>query len=157
MSKLYKIGVTGNICSGKSSLIKYMKKKPNCITLNLDDIVHQIYRRNIFLEKMIKENFCFPDENSISQKIFYDYNKIFQEFNRKELGKIVFNDDNKINTLNKLLKTELREKMLSDLKKIEFDLNEKINNKQIQNSKKYFLFVEGAMIIEAGFQVKIFI
>jgi len=153
MSILYKIGVTGNICSGKSTLVKYMKKKPNCIILNLDEAVHQIYKRNLFIENSIKHNFCTFKKIGISNNIYTNNEKLFQQFNRKELGKIVFDDDSKLSTLNSILRNELKTKLLTDIEKIEFDLYDK--NNQETFSKKYFLFVEGAIIIEASFHVKI--
>lgn len=154
MSLIYKIGITGNICSGKSSLVKYMAKKPNCLVLNLDETVHQIYDRNLFIEKILKENFCKGKKGEISQKVYTNADKLFQEFYRKELGKLVFNDEQKINRLNKILKNEVRIKMLSDFAKIEFDLMRQANDNKVNIAKKYFLFVEGAMMMEAGFHVR---
>jgi len=147
--------VTGNICSGKTSLVKYIGRKPNGLIMNLDETVHQIYNRNLFVEKSIKENFCKGGEKSeVSQKVYKYPNTIFQEFNRKELGKLVFNDDLKINRLNKIIKSELRIKMLSDFSKIEYDLLREVKeNETAKKEKKYFLFVEGAMMMEAGFHV----
>jgi dephospho-CoA kinase len=143
MSKLYKIGITGNICSGKSSMIKYMSQKNNSISINLDDSVANIYDRNLFIMKMFKKN--FDKENSL----FLNVNKLNETFLRKELGKIVFNDDNKLNTLNKIMKSELKYKLNHEINKIEYE----INNNNRDNNNKYFLFVEYAMLIEAGFNV----
>jgi dephospho-CoA kinase len=43
---LYKVGVTGGIASGKSTLLKYLSKQPRIYTLNLDLIGIDIYQLN---------------------------------------------------------------------------------------------------------------
>jgi hypothetical protein len=62
----------------------------------------------------------------------------------------------KINRLKKILKNEVRIKMMSDFAKIVFDLLRETKENNIKEGKKYFLFVEGAMIMETGFHVRKF-
>ena len=44
--KLYKIGLTGGIGSGKSKLLQYLSTIPKIYTINLDLYGHEIYKLN---------------------------------------------------------------------------------------------------------------
>ena len=46
LKKVFKIGLTGGIGSGKSSLLSYLKKKHNTITLDLDKLAFLNYKLN---------------------------------------------------------------------------------------------------------------
>jgi dephospho-CoA kinase len=134
---LYKIGVTGNICSGKSSCIKFLSKLPHTYILNLDLIGHSIYERNMFFIEKIKENF-YEDKNNI----FKNEGSVHEKFIRKELGKIVFGNDKKLKLLDRLIRPELE---------ILAELNiRKINDEVMKKNKKAILFIEGAILIEGG-------
>ena len=140
--------------TGKSTLIKYMGKKPNCFIINIDEVVQEIYKRNIFIEKTLKNIFfCKKDKITSNIKIYSSIDNINQELERKELGKIVFNQEEKLHILNKIIWGEVRKKIKLDLSKLEFDLNYK--NQQKLQLNKYFVFIEGAVIIEAGYYVKL--
>lgn len=131
-NKLYKIGITGGICSGKSTLIKYLDTVPGAKILNLDNFTPTIYHRNFILLNKIKKNFG---------------NDVFtqnEELNRKLLGKIVFRPENKhlLHYLNRLMIPEYDRFLpiyISSFEK-EFALSK----------NKFTLFIEGATIIEAG-------
>ena len=45
-NKLYTIGVTGGIASGKTKLISYLSTVPRIYTINLDLFGHSIYTLN---------------------------------------------------------------------------------------------------------------
>lgn len=123
MSILHKIGVTGNICSGKSALVRYMSTKPKCFVLNLDEIAHQIYARNFFIQKILNENFNNSKNfNNQSYDLFSNYDSIYLEFKRKELGKIVFENESQLNKLNVIVRNEVLIKLNSDISHLEFQL-----------------------------------
>lgn len=53
--RLFKIGITGGIGSGKSSLLKYLSTIPRIYTINLDHYGHEIYKLNpIVLRNLTK-------------------------------------------------------------------------------------------------------
>ena len=58
--------------------------------------------------------------------------------NRKALGNIVFNDDNKLIELNNLTHPKIKEKILSEIEKV------KLFNKNI-------IVIDAALLIEAGY------
>jgi dephospho-CoA kinase len=138
---LYKVAVTGNICSGKSSAVKFLSSLPNTYVLYYDQIGHTVYERNLIFLNLIKKNFL--DKNP---KIFSHSQTIYENFDRKELGKIIFDkndeDNSSLKTLNSLINPERKKLFSLKLKEIE---------NQLKNSNsKAILFVEGAIIIESG-------
>lgn len=135
---LYKLAVTGNICSGKSACVKYLSKLPHVKILNLDILGHVVYERNPYVMKLLKNNFQ-------NQKIFEKEKSFFEILNRKELGKIVFDDKVQLDKLNNIMRPELKKILLLYMNKIETE------NKLLKNKNK-ILVVEGAIIIEAGFK-----
>jgi dephospho-CoA kinase len=44
--RLYKLGLTGGIASGKSKLLEYLSTVPRIYTVNLDLLGHDVYRYN---------------------------------------------------------------------------------------------------------------
>jgi dephospho-CoA kinase len=46
VKRMYKIGVTGGIASGKTNLLKYLSTIPRIYTINLDLLGHDIYNLN---------------------------------------------------------------------------------------------------------------
>jgi dephospho-CoA kinase len=130
---LYIIGVTGSICSGKSACIKYLSSKPDCHSINLDIVTHEIYKRNFIFHNNMKRIF--------GKNIVKDENTFFEEIARKELGKIVFNNKDKIDILNKLIRPEI----IYQFSIFKDNLSKKIN-------KKTLLLVEGALLTPSSQQ-----
>lgn len=48
-------GITGQICSGKSSVCDYLKRKYNAAIISLDDINRQIIKQKPIIQKIKKE------------------------------------------------------------------------------------------------------
>jgi len=143
---LYKIAVTGNICSGKTSAVKFLSSLPNSCAIYYDQIGHLIYERNFMFLNLIKTNFHHKNP-----KIFSNIQTFYENFERKELGKIVFDKNDKerksLKTLNALINPEMKNLFSLKIKEIE----SKIKNSSVNG----ILFVEGAIIIESG-SAKIF-
>ena len=118
------LGLTGNIGCGKSSLSKILMQN------NIDVIDADIISRNIFEDKellnLVFENF---GENIIN---------LDGSLNRKALGNIVFNDDQKLVILNGLTHPKIKEKILN-----------KIN--EIRNIGKSLVVIDAALLIEGGY------
>ena len=78
-------GITGQICSGKTSVCDYLKRKYNATIISLDDINRQIIKQKPIIQKIKKE---FGNE-----VISIEYGK--EVINKSALKKIIFNDKSK--------------------------------------------------------------
>ncbi|MCQ2740228.1 MAG: dephospho-CoA kinase [bacterium] len=89
----YKLGVTGNIAAGKSTVQKYFEKNGiKCI--DVDDVCHQLYISDKNVISQVKELFKKYGFNQLENEDFIDRKKIGKIVSqnkglRKELGKIV--------------------------------------------------------------------
>ena len=94
------VGVTGEIGMGKSCFSHFSRKDMN---VDLDGVAHEIYESKS------------PVHCELKDRIINDF-KLKKDFNKKELGEIVFNDTDKLNHLNNLMRipilTMTRKKMM---------------------------------------------
>lgn len=93
---MIKIGITGNIASGKSEFENILKKK-NFLVYDLDDIV----------------NYLYQNDNNIKEKILNEFNSL----DKKTIANIVFNDDKKRIILEGIIYPNLKEIILDIFKK----------------------------------------
>jgi dephospho-CoA kinase len=122
---MYKIGLTGGICSGKSYVLKILESL-KCYTVKADDISKEI---------------IFSDNNDIKLKILEIFGKeVFLKdntLNKEAFTKILFSDNDKRNFINNVihpLVIEERKKILKDL----------------ENTNVYNFFVyESALLVES--------
>ena len=118
------LGLTGSIGCGKSSLSNILKDN------NIDIIDADIISREIFKDEkllsLVFEHFGDSIKNSDGT------------LNRKALGNIVFNDDNKLIELNNLTHPKIKEKILNEIEKIKRD------NKDI-------VVIDAPLLIEGGY------
>lgn len=125
---VYIVGITGNICSGKSGCLKFLSSQKYSYCMNYDTLGHTVYDRNLFFLKLVRN--IFSPYNS---KIFSSNRN--EEFNRKELGNLVFQNEKLMQILNSQIRPEMRKLLKTQLMKLE--------------EYKGIIFVEGALIIEA--------
>lgn len=118
------IGLTGNIGCGKSSLSKIFIEK------NIDVVDADIVSREIFEDKDLLEIIFEKFGPSIKNKD--------GSLNRRSLGNIVFNDNDKLIELNSLTHPRLREKIFNKIKEIE-------------NNNKPMVVLDGALLVETGY------
>lgn len=118
------LGLTGNIGCGKSSLSKIL------IQNNIDVIDADIISRNIFEDKELL--------NLVFENFGENIKNLDGSLNRKALGNIVFNDDQKLVLLNGLTHPKIKEKILN-----------KIN--EIRNIGKSLVVIDAALLIEGGY------
>lgn len=118
------LGLTGNIGCGKSSLSKILMQN------NIDVIDADIISRNIFEDKELL--------NLVFENFGENIKNLDGSLNRKALGNIVFNDDQKLVILNGLTHPKIKEKILS-----------KIN--EIRNIGKSLVVIDAALLIEGGY------
>ena len=118
------LGLTGSIGCGKSSLSNILKEN------NIDIIDADIISRKIFEDKkllnLVFEYFgnCIKNEDG--------------SLNRKALGNIVFNDDNKLIELNALTHPRIKEKIIKEIEIL------KLNNKEV-------IVIDAPLLIEGGY------
>ncbi|XKL65748.1 hypothetical protein PGB90_009168 [Kerria lacca] len=89
-SRPYIIGLTGNIASGKSSISNHLQKF-GCGYVNCDELGHKIYEMGSEGYNFIKDHFglnVLNEDGSV---------------NRKQLGTIVFSDQQQLQKLNSIL------------------------------------------------------
>ena len=113
------IGITGAIASGKSQILLYIKKKGYKV-ISLDEISHKLF-----------------DEGEVNKKIIekLGISDITEEkVSRARVREIVFNDKDKLNTLNNILHPLILEAMSEKIK----DAREKCEN----------LFIEVPLLYE---------
>lgn len=116
------IGITGNIASGKSAVAKYLKEL-GYVVIDTDVITSLIYLNdNEFREKMIK---------LFGTKIL---NKD-KEIDKSKVAKIVFNDNDELQKLNKLIHPLIKDEL-----------------KKIIEPLEGVIFVEAPVLFEAGFE-----
>ena len=115
------LAITGNVGSGKSSVLNILSRK-SIDTFDLDNIAKTIYKNN---KEVI---------NKID-KIFPSYVTKNNQINTKELGKLVFENPEMLISLKKIIWPELRIFI----------------EKEISHSNKEFCVFEGAVIIDANF------
>lgn len=118
------IGLTGNIGCGKSSLSNILKNN------SLDIIDADIISRDIMNDKDLL--------NKIFETFGNDIKREDGTLNRKELGKIVFNDDEKLIILNNITHPAIKNEIKKRIKEIED------NNRNI-------VVVDAALLIEGNF------
>lgn len=101
-----KIGITGGIGSGKSTVVAYLRKKGYTV-FSCDEIYHEIMRSHAYI-KQIKN--VFPDvvENG--------------KINRQRLAEIVFSNPEKRQQLNDISHPMIMDKLQFDIKTIQNDV-----------------------------------
>ena len=114
------LGITGNIGSGKSTVLKILSKKSINI-FDLDEIAKDFYISDNFVYSKILEN--FPGVLSSNNQI-----------DTKKLGQMVFYDHEKLKTLQEIIWPKVEKEIIH----------------KIQNSTSKIIAFEGAVIIEAN-------
>ena len=109
-----RIGITGGIASGKSTIAKYITKKKNIKLLEADKYTKILLTNNTKTYDQIIEHFGTKiiDKQSSQKKI-----------NKEILRKIIFNDKTQRKWIENLLHPIIKQKMIQDCQKYK---NEKI-------------------------------
>ncbi|MFI3209676.1 MAG: dephospho-CoA kinase [Peptostreptococcaceae bacterium] len=115
------IGLTGNIGCGKSTLSNMFREK------NIDVIDLDIISREIMLDKDCLDEIVLNFGENLRLKD--------NSLDRKKLGSIVFNDNEKLQKLNSITHPRIKDKVRHIIKK----------------STSKYIIVDGALLIEAKF------
>jgi dephospho-CoA kinase len=120
---MLKVGLTGSIGTGKSSVNKLFKEL-GAYTLDADKIVHDLLKREDIKKEIEKHFGNVFDENG--------------NIDRKKLASIVFNNKEKKKILENIIHPKVREEINNQIKNIE-----KID-------KDFIVIVEVPLLIETG-------
>jgi len=120
---MLKVGLTGSIGTGKSTVLKLFNQL-GAYTVDVDKIVHQLYKREDIQEKVKKEfGDVFNEDGSL---------------NRKEVAKIIFNNPEKRKVLEGIIHPEVRKEVKRFIQNIE------------KKDKNAIVIVEVPLLIETG-------
>lgn len=118
------LGLTGNIGCGKSSLSAIFRENDIDI-VDADIIARQIYND----EKLLKK---------IYDTFGYDIKNEDGSLNRKSLGKIVFNDDEKLILLNELTHPVIKQIVIKEIK-------------EYKKQNKKIVVLDAALLVESNY------
>lgn len=103
---MLRIGLTGGIASGKSTVCKRLKQR-DFLVIDADQVAHHLICQGSPCFELIVESF--------GQKILDEKGDI----SRKKLGDLVFNDPSRLQQLNSLVHPEVIREILKELHKLE--------------------------------------
>ena len=101
-----RIGLTGGIASGKTTITNYISKHKNIPILDADNLSKELTKPNTYCYKKILEYF--------GNKIIDNKNNSERAINRKLLRKIIFKHSESKKWLEKLLHPLIKEKMIEE-------------------------------------------
>ena len=141
---LYKIGVIGGICSGKSTILKYLESNDHIEIIHLDNIGHKVLRENSTvieeIEKQLGTEIYLGGLSTNTQDEINDFKNGLRVISRRNLSQLVFSDYMKLMKLNRILWPAI-----AKVQQRKFDYFESSGITTIG-------VAEGAVIIEAGYQ-----
>lgn len=105
---MIEIGITGNIGSGKSAVSSYLLEKGYQV-VDADEIVKQIYTDKEYIRQMID---TFGEEITVPESLE-------PELDKRKIFDIVFNDKEKLATLDKLVGPFFKAILNRELKRLE--------------------------------------
>ena len=101
-----RIGLTGGIASGKSTITDYIKKYKKIPILDADDLSRELIKPNTYSYKKILDYF--------GNEIIDNKNNSEREINRKLLRNIIFKHSESKEWIEKLLHPLIKEKMIKE-------------------------------------------
>ena len=101
-----RIGLTGGIASGKTTITNYIRKHKNIPILDADHVSRELIKPNTYGYKKILDYF--------GNKIIDNKNNSEKEINRKLLRKIIFQNSENKEWIEKLLHPLIKEKMIEE-------------------------------------------
>jgi len=118
------IGLTGNIATGKSTILKYLAEKGAAI-IDADKLAHRVMEPGGAAYEAVVRSF--------GREILHEDGTI----NRKKLGEIVFSDTSALGRLEKLVHPKVFE----------------LGNQEIEEAKSSLVILEAIKLLEAGLMV----
>ena len=121
------IGITGGVGSGKSQVLSYLEEKLGATICQADHVAWRLQEPG---------QICYQKIVSIFGTDILDENECID---RKKLGKIVFNDSDKLVQLNGIMHPAVKESIINEISALR------------RQNTEYF-FVEAALLIENGYK-----
>lgn len=118
------VGLTGNICSGKSTVSKYFKEL-GAYVIDTDKVVHELYEKDV----SIRDNLIFYLGAEILNKDF--------KIDREKLGSIVYKDRHAMKRLEELVWPKVGERV-----------------DYLTSREKGIIIIEAPMLYESGMDKK---
>jgi dephospho-CoA kinase len=128
------IGVTGGICSGKTTITKVLEQQqiyPGLKIINADVLGHQTYQKGANAYNRITEVF---GENNV-------LNPDTKEIDRAKLGNLVFKDTNEMKKLTDIVWPEIRSLILQQI--------DEITEEEKKSNQLQIIILEAAVLFEA--------
>jgi len=107
--KQRRIGLTGGIATGKSTITDYIRKHKNIPIIDADNLSRELIKPNTYGYKKILEYF--------GDQIIDNNNKYEKAINRKLLRNIIFTHSESKKWIEKLLHPIIKEKMIEEFSK----------------------------------------
>jgi len=104
-----RIGLTGGIASGKSTITNYIRKHKNIPILDADNLSRELIKPNTYGYKKILEYF--------GKQIIDNKDNLEKAINRKLLRKIIFKHSESKKWIEKILHPLIKEKMIQECSK----------------------------------------
>ncbi len=105
-NKQRRIGLTGGIASGKTTITNYIRKHKNIPILDADNLSRELIKPNTYGYKKILDYF--------GNKIIENKNNSEREINKKLLRNIIFKNSESKEWIEKLLHPLIKEKMIEE-------------------------------------------
>lgn len=148
------IGLTGGIGSGKSTILEYLKKQYNAVLIMADDVAKELMLPGTECYFKVVEAFgkeilnyvenddtgLMSDIQSLQKILMHSDENDRYAINSEKLGRIVFNDPQKLKLLNSIVHPEVKKEIL-----------ERIDN-IYKTAPDALIILEAALLIEAGYE-----
>lgn len=121
------IGITGGIGSGKSCVLNIMEEIYGAVLCQTDVVAHQLQK---------KEETCYKEIVNVFGVNILTENK---EIDRKKLGAIVFNDNDKLKKLNQIVHPAVKKQV-------------KLEIEEARRKQKEFFLIESALLMEDHYE-----
>ena len=121
------IGITGGIGSGKSRVLNIMEEIYGAVLCQTDVVAHQLQKKGETCHKEIVNVFGV---NILTEN---------KEIDRKKLGAIVFNDNDKLKKLNQIVHPAVKKQV-------------KLEIEEARRKQKEFFLIESALLMEDHYE-----
>lgn len=121
------IGITGGIGSGKSRVLNIMEEIYGAVLCQTDVVAHQLQK---------KGETCYKEIVNVFGVNILTENK---EIDRKKLGAIVFNDNDKLKKLNQIVHPAVKKQV-------------KLEIEETRRKQKEFFLIESALLMEDHYE-----
>ena len=122
------IGITGGVGAGKSMVLRLLKENFNCKVLLADEVAAELMKSG---HECFDQVVALPwPENILGQD---------GEINRPLMAKLMFSDDNLLQSVNKIVHPAVEKEVLNQ-----------VEQERIRHKIEYFFF-EAALLIECGY------